>query len=53
MKNAAGEVKVSEPEFELSDFFKMTFKRNIANIALSSATSDKQANYLCCYLNMC
>jgi predicted HTH transcriptional regulator len=46
MKNAAKEAKVSAPEFELSGFFKVTFKRNIAsisNIAQLSATSDKQA----------
>jgi len=28
MKNAAKEAKVAEPEFELSGFFKVTFKRN-------------------------
>ena len=30
MKNAAKEAEVSEPEFELSGFFKVTFKRNTA-----------------------
>lgn len=40
MKNAAREANIAEPEFELSDFFKVTFKRNTAQ---STATSDKQA----------
>ena len=31
MKNAAKEAKVAEPEFELSGFFKVTFRRNGIN----------------------
>lgn len=40
MRNAAKEAKIAEPVFELSGFFKVTFKRNTAQ---STATSDKQA----------
>ncbi|GHV52044.1 transcriptional regulator [Synergistales bacterium] len=47
MKNAAREAKVAEPAFELSDFFKVTFKRNEAQstaaIACQSIASDWQA----------
>ena len=34
MKNATQEANVAEPEFEFSDFFKVTFKRNDANFSI-------------------
>ena len=34
MKDAAREANVAEPEFELSGFFKVTFKRNAADISI-------------------
>jgi len=34
MKDAAREAEVAEPEFELSGFFKVTFKRNAAEISI-------------------
>ena len=40
MRNAARDAQVAEPEFELSDFFKVTFKRDAI---LSSEASDRQA----------
>jgi ATP-dependent DNA helicase RecG len=44
MKSAAKEAKVSEPEFELSGFFKVTFKRSLVqSTGVSTAASDKQA----------
>ena len=39
MRNAAREAQVAEPEFELSGFFKVTFKR----MSLSNASSGTQA----------
>jgi len=41
MKHAAREANVAEPEFDLLDFFKVTFKRNAA--VQSTAPSDRQA----------
>ena len=40
MKNAAREAQIEEPTFELSGFFKVTFKRNAFQ---STGTSDVQA----------
>lgn len=44
MKNAALEANIAAPEFELSGFFKVTFKRNTAaSIGRQSVTSGNQA----------
>ncbi|MDR1849816.1 MAG: putative DNA binding domain-containing protein [Zoogloeaceae bacterium] len=40
MKNAAKAAKAAEPVFELAEFFKVTFKRNLTQ---SPAASDEQA----------
>ena len=39
MKNAMREANVDEPVFDLSDFFRVTFKRNVQSLA----ASDRQA----------
>ena len=41
MKNAAREAKVAEPIFELANFFKVTFKRNITSRPI--VPSDRQS----------
>jgi ATP-dependent DNA helicase RecG len=41
MKNATREAKVAEPEFEFSNFFKVTFRRNA--IVQKAVSSDAQA----------
>jgi ATP-dependent DNA helicase RecG len=45
MKNAAKAAKVSAPEFELSGFFKVTFKRIVSDVSIGrpSFASDTQA----------
>ena len=43
MKNAAMEANIAAPEFDLHDFFRVTFKRNYQFASLSTATSDRQA----------
>ena len=35
MRNAAREAQVAEPEFDLSEFFKVTFRRNDPDIPIS------------------
>jgi ATP-dependent DNA helicase RecG len=42
MKNAAMEANVAEPEFELSGFFKVTFKRNEADISIACQSITNQ-----------
>lgn len=48
MKNAAKEAKIAEPEFELSGFFKVTFKRDLSEISIGrqSAVNRPQSNIL-------
>jgi ATP-dependent DNA helicase RecG len=41
MKNATREAELAEPEFELADFFKVTFKRKAG--ARVNMASEKQA----------
>ncbi|MCL2248812.1 MAG: putative DNA binding domain-containing protein [Oscillospiraceae bacterium] len=43
MRGAAKEADVAAPEFELDDFFKVTFKRSRHSNVLSTVTSDRQA----------
>jgi ATP-dependent DNA helicase RecG len=48
MKNATREAKVAAPEFELSGFFKVTFKRNVTassgNLAVASGNQAVKAS---------
>ena len=41
MKNATQEAKVADPEFDFSDFFRVTFKRDVND--QSSVASNWQA----------
>jgi predicted HTH transcriptional regulator len=42
MKNAAKEAKVAEPEFELSGFFKVTFKRDKPDVPSGRQAAAKR-----------
>lgn len=43
MRNATKEAQVAEPEFELSDFFKVTFKRNNPNISIARQSASNRS----------